>query len=233
MKKLLTIIFLMILTLTGCTTRTPASDAQIFKEEYEGLNGTIREKDGKTIRTITIDSENPIVISSGEEVLEKMEKKDSFILYFGFPSCPWCRSVLPTFLKEANEQGIRSIYYVDIETMRDTLVLDEKGNVQVEEKGSEAYYSLLEAMNDVLDSYMLKDESGNEVDTKEKRIYAPNFVIVQKGKAVYKMEGQSSLQTDGYMELSEEMIQDMEAQCEEFFSKALASKDACEVETKC
>lgn len=232
MKKIFTILFLMLFCI-GCSNQQSMSDAQIFKKEYEELNGTIREKDGKTIRAISISEENPIVISSAEEIVEKIENKDTFIVYFGFPSCPWCRSILPTFLDVAKEKGVQSIYYVDIENIRDTLSLDDQGNVVEELKGSDAYNQLLEAFSDVLDSYILKDEDGNEIDTMEKRIYAPNFIIVKSGKAVYKMEGTSDLQTDGYMDLSEEMIEDMRVACEEFFEIVKGMANACEVDTKC
>ena len=84
--------------------------------------------------------------------------------------------------------------------------VDDNGNVVTKEEGSEAYYKLLELLNDVLDDYSMKDADGNPVDTSEKRIYAPNVVGIVNGKADKMTTGISSLQTDGYMELTEEMI---------------------------
>ncbi|MBQ0065872.1 MAG: thioredoxin family protein [Firmicutes bacterium] len=229
-KRILTIVLASLL-LIGCTNSQPLNDAQLFKQEYETINGTIREKDGNTIREISIPEDNPMVISNAEEVLEKMENKDSLIIYFGFPSCPWCRSVLPTFLESAKENKISRVYYVDVEKIRDTLTMDGNNQVQVEEKGSEAYYQLLEKLASVLDDYTLTNEQEEEISTGEKRIYAPNFVIVLEGKPIYKMEGQSSLQSDGYMELSEEMKQDMKSQFEKFFKILKETSTACE--SKC
>ena len=45
--------------------------------------------------------------------------------------------------------------------------------------------------------------------TNEKRIYAPNIVVVKDGKAITLTSGISEKQTNGYMELTDEMIEDM------------------------
>ncbi|MDO4466098.1 MAG: thioredoxin family protein [Bacillota bacterium] len=222
MKKIVSLLLCLTMLLTGCVKSQEMSDAQTFKTVYEELNGTIREKDGKEIRSITIPVDNPMKMSSAEEVLQKIENKDSFIVYFGFPSCPWCRSVIPTFLEVAKEKGIQQVYYVDVENIRDVLISGE------EKEGTEAYYQLLEKLDSVLDPYTIDGK-----DMGEKRIYAPRFVRIRNGVAEELISGESSLQTDGYMELSEEMIQDMRNQYEQFMDRALASNDACEVEKEC
>ena len=56
---------------------------------------------------------------TAEEIAEKIEKKDSFIVYFGFAKCPWCRSVLETLIEVAKDQGLDTIYYVDVKDVRD------------------------------------------------------------------------------------------------------------------
>ena len=66
------------IVLTACSNKkdTVKTDAERFKEEYESINGTIREKDGKTIRTITIADDNPIVYATAEEIAEKIDNKE-------------------------------------------------------------------------------------------------------------------------------------------------------------
>ena len=184
------------------------TDAIKFKEEYESLNGTIREKDGQTIRTIKIDEENPIVYATAEEIVKKIEKKETFAVYFGFSDCPWCRSVLPTLIEVANDLKISKIYYVDVKEIRDVLVVEDE-KIKTEKEGKEGYYKLLEKLDSVLSDYSLKDSEGNNVDTNEKRIYAPNIVSIVNGNPEKLTSGISKLQTNGYMELTEEIEKDM------------------------
>ncbi|MDO4466097.1 MAG: hypothetical protein Q4C49_03695 [Bacillota bacterium] len=192
------------------------SDAQVFKTVFEELNGTIREKDGKEIRSITIPKENPMMVSSAEEVIQKIENKDTFLLFLGFPSCPWCRSVVPTFLEVAKEKEIQQVYYVDIENIRDILIPGE------EKKGTEGYYQLLEKLDSLLPPYIIDGK-----DMGEKRIFVPSFVRIKDGVATELISGESSLQTDGYMELSQEIIQDMRNQLDPFLDRVLSSNLTC------
>lgn len=204
MKKRILVFSLLLVSLFLFTACGKDSDATKFKEEYEALNGTTSAS-GKTIRTLEIDSDNPIIYKTADEVVKMMEKGDTFVVYFGFASCPWCRSVLPTLFKASKELGLDTIYYVDVTGIRDTLEVNESGEVVTKERGSDAYYKLLDLLNDVLSDYSLKDASGTSVDAHEKRIYAPNVVGIVNGKADKMTTGISSLQTDGYMDLTDEM----------------------------
>ena len=56
MKKVLLIILVCLLILTGC--KKDNKYALEFKEEYESLNGLLN-KNGKEHRTITINEDNP------------------------------------------------------------------------------------------------------------------------------------------------------------------------------
>jgi predicted bacteriocin transport accessory protein len=210
MKKIICsmLTVLLILNLTACKKQT---DAQKFKEEYESLNGTIREKDGQEIRSIEIDKDNPFVYATAEEIVEKINNKETFAVYFGFSDCPWCRSVLPSIIEVAQETDTKVIYYVDIKEIRDTLEVDSDGNITTTKEGTEGYMSLLEKLDSVLADYTLKDTDGNEVETNEKRIYAPNLVSIVKGVPEELSSVTSSLQTNGYMELTDEMKTEMKA----------------------
>ncbi len=212
-KSLLILVMLFCVT-TACGKEEKVSDAIRFKEEYESLNDTIRDKDGKKIRSITIPEENPIIYKTAEELVEMIQNKETFVVYFGFTDCPWCRSMLPTLIDVANSFEIKQLYYVNIKDIRDTLSVSEDGELVVEEKGSDAYQKLLELLDNVLEEYTLTDKNDNSVDAKEKRIYAPNVVAVKDGAAIKLVEGISEKQTDGYEDLTEEMIQDMYEQLE-------------------
>ena len=60
MKKIL-LLLVLVLTLTACASK----DAIKFKKEYEALNGT-ENSNGKEHRTVNIEKNNAIVISSAK-----------------------------------------------------------------------------------------------------------------------------------------------------------------------
>lgn len=201
-KKIFTISLLTIL-LTGCGSNS-------FKSDYESLNGKKNES-GKINRTITINSDNPYKEISALELINMINSKKTFYVYFGFPTCPWCRSVIEKSIEVSKEKGIKTIYYVNVLNIRDELK-EENGKAVVSKKGSKEYYKLLKLLAPVLDDYKLEN-----VKTNEKRIYAPNFVYVKDGKPIKLITGISSKQKDPREKLSKEILDDEEKQFDEFF----------------
>lgn len=208
MKKLfLTIIMILfIFSITACSTNN--SDALKFKDEYESMNGVVNEKNGKKIRSISIPNNNPIVYKNADDIVDAIENKETFVVYFGFSTCPWCRSVIEEFMSVLSKVKIKNVYYVDVKEIRDVLVLNDNDKIVVDSKGSDGYYKLLKSLDRVLDDYKLYDSNNNVVLAGEKRIYAPNIVYVKKGKIVGMTDGVSDKQTDGYMDLTDEMRRD-------------------------
>ena len=190
------VLFIGLFIITGCKN----NDAMKFKKEYESLNGT-KNKNGKEYRSVSIDSNNPFVYKNENDIVDMINNKETFLVYFGFPNCPWCRSILDNLIKSAKDNDIETIYYVNILDIRDTI--DKNGNKTKE--GTDGYYKLLELMNNVLEDYDLKDDNDNKIETNEKRIYAPNIVSVIDGEVTKLTTGISEKQTDGYMELTDEM----------------------------
>ena len=88
----------LVLIVTGCSFNQ--SDSKKFKNEYESLNGT--KVEGKSVRKVNIDKNNPFIYSSAEEVAKKIENKETFAVYFGFKECPWCRSVIESLIEDNN-----------------------------------------------------------------------------------------------------------------------------------
>lgn len=189
------------------------SDAEIFKEEYEKINDTEVE-DGKKYRNLTIPKDNPIIYSKAENIAKLIEDKESFIVYFGFAKCPWCRSMLPSLLDAAKENDVDKIYYVDILSIRDKYELNDKHQAVKVVEGTEGYYKLLKSLDPVLENYeslTYKTSKGKtkKVKISEKRIYAPSVVAVKNGMAMGLENGISEKQKDAYMELTEEMQKEM------------------------
>mgnify|MGYP002620592848 CR=1 FL=1 len=214
---LLITIFVILVAFTGCKK----NDALLFKEDYESINDK-ENKSGKKHRSVTINEENPFIISSAKEVVEKINNKDSFYIYFGSKLCPWCRSVIEKAIEVANNNNITKIYYVDIwndegeEILRDKYEIDDKGNVIKTIEGKEEYYELLKLLDNVLEDYTYtKDEE--KVSFGEKRIYAPNFIYISNGKAIKLTTGISSLQKDSRETLTEEMLKDEEKEFNDIF----------------
>lgn len=193
----------LVLNIQKVITNNSQTDGIKFKEEYEKLNGKKNDQ-GKKYREITIDSKNKMVYKTTEEVLNLIDKKKSFVLYFGFDTCPWCRSVVPTLASISKELN-QEVYYIDVKDIRDTFELDDDNKPKLVKKGSKDYSKLLEKLEPVLEDYTLTDSDNNEIKVGEKRIYAPSIVSVIDGKAKELTTGISDKQTDGYMKLTKEM----------------------------
>ncbi len=221
MKKffLSSILLLFLIISCGCTKEpTEITDAQKFKQDYESLNGQTNAS-GIKHRNVSIPSDNPFVYATAEEVAEKINNQESFYVYFGFNSCPWCRSAIEMAIKIAKEKNIQKIYYVDVLNIRDTLELDANNKVVTKTKGSDGYYKLIEQLKNVLSDYTLKDSKGNSVKTNEKRIFAPNYVRIVEGKAEKLVEGTSDKQKDSHADLTEELLNDEEKIFTDFFKE--------------
>ena len=193
----------LVLNIQKVISNNSQTDGIKFKEEYEKLNGKKNDQ-GKKYREIIIDSKNKMVYKTTEEVLNLIDKKKSFVLYFGFDTCPWCRSVVPTLASISKELN-QEVYSIDVKDIRDTFELDDDNKPKLVKKGSKDYSKLLEKLEPVLEDYTLTDSDNNEIKVGEKRIYAPSIVSVIDGKAKELTTGISDKQIDGYMKLTKEM----------------------------
>lgn len=205
------------------------TDSYKFKIEYESLNGEKTTYGDNTYRTVKIDKNNKIIYSTAKEIVEKIEKNESFVVYFGFSKCPWCRSMIENLIEVSNEYDME-VYYVDVLEIRDKIEVKD-GNLVIT-KGDPNYDLLLDKLGDVLDDYKVTDEDGKEYDTNEKRIYAPNVVAVIQGKATKKVEGISEELTDPYMDLTDEMNKESKKQLECIF-KCLEETGVCTKKGAC
>lgn len=205
MKKIISILLIVVLmiSVTGCVISNDIKDSEKFKEEYESQNGK-KSKSGKENRKVSIPEDNPFVYTTAEEISKKMDNKETFIVYFGFSTCPWCRSIIEELIKCAKDSKVDKIYYVDVLDIRDTKEIDEEGNIKTTKEGTKGYKELIDKMSNVLSNYTTTKE-GEEISLEEKRIYAPNVIAVVNGKATKLEEGISEELKDPYMELTEEM----------------------------
>lgn len=224
---LIPVILLLVFLSVGCTTKeTTLTDAEKFKQEYESVNGESNTS-GNDYRVLSISENNPFIYKEASDIVDAIKNEETFVVYFGFKTCPWCRSILPTLINVSKDLNLKKIYYVDILDIRDTLGLDDDGKVITTKEGTKGYYDLLEALDNVLADYSLTND-GKAVKTNEKRIYAPNVVAIVKGKAVSLTTGISKLQTDSYMELTEEMIKDTYEQLDKVLRDVVDADLSCD-----
>lgn len=215
---ILLILLISIFTLTACEKNR---DGVNFKNDYESLNGTTNSN-GKEHRNVAIPKSNPFITTDARNIVKKIENEDTFYVYFGSKLCPWCRSVIEKAIEVANDNGIEKIYYVDIwdndgnEILRDKYILDNDGNQIKTIEGTEEYTKLLEYLNSVLPDYTYTS-NGQELTYGEKRIYAPTFIYIAKGKPIRLTTGLSDKQEGSRDELTEEILKDEEKLFDDFF----------------
>ena len=145
------------------------NDTQAFKTEYESLN---TEK-----MPITVPEDLNISVLDFSGTKEFLEKGTG-ILYFGFPTCPWCRALLPNLFDAMKKSQISDLYYYNPREIRDQKSLGADGKIVVEKETSPEYQYLLDKLDSVLPVYEgLKDPSI-------KRLYVPFVVVLKEGKIV-------------------------------------------------
>ena len=226
MKKilLLTILCILVGGITACTNKKEDinKNAVEFKKEYELLNGKTNAS-GKEHRTVSISDDNPYIKVTQKDIVEKIENNETFYLYVGDSLCPWCRSVIEKSIEVAKTFNVDKIYYIDIwddegnEILRDKYELQDGKAVKISD-GTEYYEKLLLYFDSVLSEYTLTTEEGENIKIGEKRIYAPNFFYIKKGKVNKITDGISEKQKDSREKLTEEILKDEEKLFNEFFS---------------
>ena len=195
-------------------------------KEYESLNNTKAPYgDNEDYREISISEDNPFVYSSVKEIVNMIDNKETFYVYFGSAHCPWCRSVIEQAIKTANKNNIKKIYYVNIwkgfheEILRDTYELDDNNEPKKVKDGTDEYYKLLDKFNDLLEDYTLTTEDNKKISVGEKRIFAPDFIYVEKGKAKKITTGISKKQKKYNAKLTSEILEDEDKLFDKFFKR--------------
>ena len=230
LTPLLIILIIILIILTLSYIKNIKKDSIKFKKEYESFNE--KENNNFKYRNLSIDKNNPFIYSNAKEIIEKIESKETFIVYFGDPECPWCRSVIEQSVKSALDNNITKIYYVRMwngfhnEKLRDVYEL-ENNELILKQKGTDDYYKLLNYFDNVLDDYALIDDNGNTVRVNEKRIFALSFVFVREGKAEDLIQGISKKQNTFNSKLNKEIIQEEKQIFDNFYEKINSCFDKC------
>lgn len=150
-----------------------------FKFDYESLNN-IPYTNGKIIKT-KIPWKNNIKYIEGEEVIQTL-KKETGIVYFGYPSCPWCRNIVGPLIEVAKENNLK-IYYVNIH------------NAIEEEK---------EELKKLLKDYLRKNE-----ETGEYVIAVPDVYYIKSGKIIGHHIGSVDSYKNPYKKMTEKQKKEL------------------------
>lgn len=214
---ILLMIYLIIIALSNNDNVKEGTIGKIdFKSVYEELNNKKAEK-GKKYREISIPEKHPFKTVEAEDIIDMIDDKESFVVYFGFPECPWCRSVLETLMVSARENNISKIYYVNVKEIRDEYKFDsDAGDIIKSGNGTEEYKELVEKLDNILEEYEVSN-GDEKVDVGEKRIYAPNIITVVNGEAIGMTSGISKFQKDAYDKLTNQMKVDSKTQFDDLF----------------
>ncbi len=189
-------VILLVLFIWSTGAFSKNSDATKFYSEY-GSVSDIKEN-------------NLYKYASKEQVLNILDH-DTGVIYFGYSTCTWCKSMVSVLNDAAREAKVKEINYYDIKNDRDELVLNENNEIITEKQGTAFYRELLKELDDVLSPYLLKDSEGKEVDTEEKRIYVPLVVFVKEGEAVFAHQNTIESQDDPMKKLTKKEEEELKA----------------------
>ncbi len=103
------------------------------------------------------DEQNAFIEISLEASLAKIERGESFMIYYGKPNCSWCIEAVPVLNEAAKENGA-VVYYVD---------------TSKPENYSEI---MIEKIMTLFEGWLLRDEEGEE------GFYVPDVALIFQGQ---------------------------------------------------
>lgn len=209
------------------TCKDEVTDAVKFKREYEEFNGKKYDNTDIEYFEVNLESKNLFKYIKAEDAV-KFLSDGTGVIYFGFPMCPWCRTIVPYLEEIGKNYGVKEIYYLNILDMRDSYKV-ENGKVVTEKEGTKEYYELLKALDKYLTKFTVTDEKEKKYDTGVKRLYAPTTVFVKEGKIVGFLEGTVDTQKK-FVPLTSEEDKELRSILSDMFSQV--SSTVCS-ETSC
>ena len=108
------ILLIILLVILFTDVSLGVDDAVRFKTEYEELNGKLTS-DNREYPKVNISSENLMKYSDVNEIVSLFENNGDGVVYFGYPSCPYCRVAVEVLCNTAEGTNLDKIYYVDVE----------------------------------------------------------------------------------------------------------------------
>lgn len=192
------------------------SDAAKFKDEYVSLNGQTNSSN-KTYPQVTISDNNKFHYATETEILDILNGQTG-VIYFGFPTCPWCRNMVFVLDEVSLSYSTDKIYYYNIKDIRSIITVNDNNELETK-KGTDFYYQLLEKLDSSLEDYTITDKKDKTIKTGEKRLYAPTVIFIKNGEVVDFVEGTVDSQKDPYVALNENQRNELISKYQEGFNK--------------
>ena len=147
---------------------------------YESLNGKPRPEDpAHTLQTISVPWRNTYRVVTAQQARGIRDG----VLLFAFPTCPYCRNLMPILTDIATESKI-PVAYCPIDRYRDVYEYDEAaGGPVLSSPSGPGYHELLDWLQDYLPEYELY-VGDNAYPVGEKRIGVPLLLTIRDGEPV-------------------------------------------------
>lgn len=161
MKKIAFLISMLLLT--GCRSNTPVptTEPTTTPEPTPEITETVADMQGYGLLE---DKDHVYRLTSVGEMIERAEHGDTFAVYFGYDTCPWCNEAVPILNDAAKAAGV-TVGYVNI--------YPHDGEPEFD------YDRLIEVYGDQFP----KDEDG------EHKVTVPFVFFFRDGELVLKYEG--------------------------------------------
>lgn len=189
----------LLLMKTDETTKYSVDEIK-FKDEYEVLNGT--DYGESILKTLTIESDNNVIYVNDNEILNLLTKGTN-VIYFGWPECNWCRSMLPTLVSTLKKNNIENLYYYNFKSLR-TMYEDGTNKNMVD---------IYDGIIDIIGEDITTTFSEDSERSGEKRILAPTVIFIKDGKYV----GLHVKTVDSQLKSSDELSKDQLKELEKIY----------------
>lgn len=87
-----------------------ASSGYVFAYEYNSMNGK-ENADGETYMNLSVDTDNPFIVSTDSDIIAAIDEGYTGYIYFGYPTCPYCRNTVPVLMDEFKEIKIHLVTF--------------------------------------------------------------------------------------------------------------------------
>lgn len=171
MRKLLILCF--VFCLFGCGTQP--STGLHEKADFSGYE-------------LFQETDHVFLNSDVEDLIKQADEKKTFVVYFGFATCPWCNEAVPVLNRVAKQYN-QSVYYVD--TRKDP---NAKKNSDIKD-----YDLLVERFGEFLGT----NAEGNPY------LYVPLVFFIHEGRVILAHEGTTPDHDAHERLMTEEEVQEL------------------------